>query len=162
MGHLTPFTKGMIIPLEGGGVPIIFQWNPYELHIDKDIKWKPLHVAGAEAPYFEYGCGEARKISLGIEVSQDNNSDFFVKGYLDAIVQLGYPTVRGQGVNRPPRLLLNLGASLNVICLVDDVKVKYGSHRGQSHYTYLAHPDTLLPKEGNVLVRLVEDIHFGQ
>ena len=163
MGSLTQFTRGMIIPLEGGSGPIIFQWNPYELHINKDIKWKPLHVAGAEAAYLEYGCGEPRHISIGIEVSQDNNSDFFVKGQLDALLDLSKCTVKGQGVDRPPRLLLQLGASLSVTCIVDDIRVRYGSHVGQRHhFTYLAHPDTLLPREGNVVARFLEDIHFGQ
>lgn len=151
------FTRAMIIPLESGGGPIIFQYNPYEFHIDKDIKWKGIHTAGRDQPHLEYGCGEARKISIGFEVSKYNNSDFFVIGYMRTILELSRPVVRGMGVNRPSRVQLIIGDSYNETCVIDDIKVRMGSHKGQQHhYTYLAEPISLLPKEGHILLRLLE------
>lgn len=147
----------MIIPLETGVQPIIFQYNPYEFHIDKDIKWKGIHTAGRDQPYLEFGSGEARKISIGFEVSKYNNSDFFVMGYMKSILELSRPIVRGMGVNRPTRIQLIIGLSYNETCVIDDIKVRMGSHRGQTgHHTYLAEPINLMPKEGHILLRLLE------
>jgi hypothetical protein len=151
------FTKALIIPLESGAPPIVFQYNPYEFHIDKDIKWKGIHTAGRDQPLLEYGSGEARRISIGFEVSKYNNSDFFVIGYMQSLLELSRPLVKGRGVNRPSRVQLIIGASYNETCVVDDIKIRMGSHKGQtSHHTYLADPVNLLPKEGHILVRLVE------
>jgi hypothetical protein len=147
----------MIIPIDDAGMPVIFQWNPYEVHIQKDIKWKGIHTAGREQPMFQYGCGEARQIGLSIEVSRMNNSDFFVQGFYEQLQDLARPRVRGMGVNRPPRVQLILGASLNVTCMIDNIHFRFGSHRGQQHhFTYLATPDMLLPKEGHVILKLIE------
>ena len=151
------YTKGMIVPIDNVAQIVTFQWNPYELHLKKDIKWKGIHTAGREQPVFQYGCGEAQVLGLSIEVSRYNNSDFFVKGFFDSLLELSKPLVRGMGVNRPPRVQVILGASINMRCFIDDIHIRYGDHRGQQHhYTYLATPDLLLPKDGHVIVKFVE------
>lgn len=154
---MAPFTKGMIIPIDGSGPTVIFQWNPYEVHVKKDVKWRGIHTAGREQPIFQYGCGEARVLSLSVEVSRYNNSDFFVQGFFDQLQALAVPSVFGMGVNRPTRVQAILGQSINMTCFIDDVHFRYGSHRGQQHhFTYLATPDNLLPKEGHVIIKLIE------
>jgi hypothetical protein len=151
------FTKGMIIPLEAFAEPVVFQWNPYEVHYDKVNKWAQLHPAGAERPIFHFGCGEARIISLSIEVSKHNNSDFFVKGWFDKLHKLTKPLVRGMGLNRPPEVQIILGGSLDAKAILKRVHFRMGSHRGQQHhFTYLAEPNMLLPKEGHVIIRAHE------
>jgi hypothetical protein len=151
------YTKGMIVPIDSVGQIVVFEWNPYELHNKKTVKWKGIHTAGREQPLYQYGCGEAQVISVSIEVSRWNNSDFFVQGFFDSLLELTKPLVQGAGVNRPPRVQLILGASINMTCFIDDVHVRYGSHRGQMHhYTYLATSDLLLPKEGHVIIKFKE------
>ena len=150
------YTKGLIIPVEINLAPVVFQYNPYEFHIDKDIKWKGVHTAGRDQPYLEFGCGEPRRVTFGIEVSKYNNSDFFVMGFIQTLLELSRPSVRGRGVNRPPRVQVILGASYNETCVIDDIKIRMGSHRANQHIAYLADPVFLLPKEGNILIRLLE------
>jgi hypothetical protein len=151
------FTKGMIVPIDGAGLPVVFQWNPHELQINKDVKWKGVHTAGREQPVYQYGCGEARSVGLSIEVSRMNNSDFFVKGFYEQLQDLARPRVRGMGVNRPPRVQLILGASVNMTCTIDNINFKFGS-RSQKGQAYLATADWLLPKEGYVIMKFVEYI----
>lgn len=154
---MADFTKGMIIPIDGAGQIVVFQWNPYELNITKATHWKGIHTAGREQPVYQYGCGEARVLNLSIEVSRDNNSDFFVVGFFDSLMELTRPYVFGMGVNRPTRVQVILGQSVNMTCFVDDVHFRMGSHVGQQkHHTYLATPDNLLPKEGHVIVKFKE------
>jgi hypothetical protein len=150
------FTKGMIIPIDPVAGVVVFQYNPYEIHVKKDIKWKGIHVAGREQPVYQYGCGEPVVLALSLEVSRENNSDFFVKGFFESLLMLTKPLVKNMGVNRPPRCQIILGQDINMTGFVDDVHIRYGSHRGQQHYTYLANPDTLLPKEGHVVIKFVE------
>jgi hypothetical protein len=147
----------MIVPIDNAGGIVTFQYNPYELHLKKEVKWKGIHTAGRQQPVFQYGCGEARVLGLSIEVSQANNADFFVCGFFDSLQLLAEPIVFGMGVNRPPRVQVILGDSLSMTCFIDDLHIRYGSHRGQQHhYTYLAHPDTLYPREGHVIIKFVE------
>lgn len=151
------FTRGMIVPIDGAANIVTFEWNPYEVQIIKDTHWRGIHVAGREQPVFQYGCGEAQKVVLAIEVSQTNNPDFFVRGYFDTLTDLARPYVIGMGVNRPTRVQLILGDDLNMCCFIERLGFRYGSHRGQTHHhTYLAHPDTLYPREGHVVIDLME------
>jgi hypothetical protein len=151
------WTKGMILPLEGFGSPVVFQWNPYEMHLDKTNKWAALHPAGGERPIFHYGCGEARIISLSIEISQHNNSDFFVKGWMDKLHKLTKPLVKGSGISRPPQVQVIIGGHLDCTAIIKRVHFRMGSHRGQQHhFTYLAEPNMLLPRDGHVIIRMHE------
>jgi hypothetical protein len=151
------FTKGMIIPIDGGGGPVVFEFNPYEVHINKIVKWHPQYAAGREMPYWHHGCGESRVVSFSMELSRDNNSNSFVKSFIDSVLALTKPTVKGAGLDRPPKCQAILGASLTLTCIVHDVKVRFGSHHGQRmHYSYLADPGSLLPSEGHLITHLLE------
>ena len=155
------YTQGMIIPYPSDDAEvgiITFEYNPYEIHLDKEVQWAKVHVAGRDQPYMHFGCGEVQKLTLAIEVNKSNNSDFFVKGFMDDLNKLTKPTVQGAGMTRPPRVQLILGAHFGDsgdVFVVKRVHVRYGAHRGQQHhFTYLADNLSLLPKEGHVLVHL--------
>jgi hypothetical protein len=64
-----PFTRGMIIPLDGDASVFTFQWNPKAVIQDKKIKWQHLKVAGREQPYQQYGCGEPKIVIFPFSVS---------------------------------------------------------------------------------------------
>lgn len=149
----------MIVPIDPVANIVVFQYNPYEVHFKKDIKWRGIHSTGREQPVFQYGCGEGKVLGFSIEVSRYNNSDFFVKGFFDSLLMFSKPLVKGMGIDRPPKLQIILGQDINMTGFIDDIHIRYGSHRGQTgHFAYPATPDTLLPKEGHVIVKFVEYI----
>jgi hypothetical protein len=144
----------MIIPIDGGQ-SVVFQYNPYDVQISKSARWKGINVAGREQPVLQYGCGDAARVNLAIEVSNENNGDFFVKGFMDALLENTKPLSRGLGVDCNPRVQLILGASIDMCCVIDKLILRFGG-RQQNPYTYLADRVSLLPKNGHVIIDLME------
>lgn len=150
------YTRGMLISL-GGGRSVVFQYNPYEWDIDKNVNWHEVPAAGREQGYLEYGCGRARRITLNIEVSRDCNSEYFVQNFFDAILSMTKPTSMGMGASRPGQVQLIMGASFSMTAVIEKVKIRFAPRKGGGGF-YMADPVTLLPKEGTVTVILAEDI----
>ena len=150
------YTRGMLLPLEGGGMPVIFQYNPFELNIGKGAHWAQLPTAGRDQPYLQFGCGTPRKVQMNMEVSRGNNGPEYVKVMCEAVEALTKPTVRGAGLDRPPIVQLILGAHLSLSCIVHNAQTRFGSHRGQRAQTYMAEPYGLLPKEAVINIVLLE------
>ena len=139
-------TSGMLIPLEGGGGPIEFQWNPHKIHRSKKIKWNKLSVAGREQPILQYGCGEAQVWKIEFDVSRYNRGDSNVKSTVDKIFQLTKPTV-GSFVKRPTKVNFIMGSAFNVTCFVESIDVEYGP---------MYNPQSLLPYMSKVIMVLEE------
>lgn len=140
------FTKGMLIPIGGGGSPIIFQWNPATIKYSRSANWHSLPAAGNNQPFLQYTCGGANLISFIIDVSRYNNSDFFVRGTIGALVALASASNSSGSINRPPKVMFISGESLSVLCVVDKVAVNFGIR---------ANPNTLLPYEAKVNITLL-------
>jgi len=147
----------MLVPLDILMMPVVFQYNPYEIHEDSIADWQQLAVAGREAPYLHFGCGRVHRVSFSLEISRNDRGDNWVKTFSDSIRRLTKPLVRGAGLHRPTRVQAILGAHLNMTCVVEDAKVRYGAHRGMTHHmTYMAAPLTLLPRDGHITIHLFE------
>lgn len=141
-----PNTSAMLIPMEGGGGPIGFQWNPHKIHRSKKIKYNQLRVAGREQPILQYGCGEAQTYTIEFDVSRYNRGDSHVKDTVDKIFKLTKPTVGGF-IKRPPRCEFILGDAINVTVFVASIDVEYGP---------LYNPTSLLPYMSKVTMVLEE------
>ncbi len=151
------WTRGLIIPLEGLAAPVVFQFNPYEVSIDKAANWHPIPVAGRDQPYLHFGCGNPHKVSFGLEVSRQDNPASFIPAFIELMELLTKPVVMAAGLRRPPVCQLVLGGAMNMTCVVQDVKTKYGAHVGSDkHFTYLGDPYTLSPKHANFMITFLE------
>ena len=145
-GGDTQFTRGMLIPLDGDADVVTFQWNPKSVIIDKEIKWQHLRVAGREAPFQQYGCGEVRKIIFPFTISNYNNGSDFVMTVHTSLLKFTQPTAGGT-VKRPPLVQLILGSYLNLQCFVRSCKF-------QSEEFFS--PQTLYPSSCDALLTLEE------
>jgi hypothetical protein len=141
-----PNTSAILVALEGGGGHIGFQWNPHKIKESKKIKWNQLRVAGREQPILQYGCGEARVLTIVFHVSRYNRGDGNVKSTVDKIFALTKPTVGGF-VKRPPRCEFILGEAIKFTCYVQSIDVEYGP---------LYNPTSLLPYMATVTITLEE------
>lgn len=141
-----PFTKGMIIPTEGGGSPILFQWNPSTVNENKGVRWAKLSPIGREQPILQYSIGQARVISFQIDVSESGGLGMDAKAYIEQFLELTKPSVGGN-VKRPPKLQLILGQALKMTCVLTGVSNSYGP---------LFHPLTLGPQQSKVQLTFTE------
>jgi len=119
---MRPFTRGQIIPLDGGGGSIQFQWNPKTVEGPGGrAEYAQLKCAGGEQPFLQFACGDVPEIRLDLDISGQDKSPGFVKSQVDALVKLTKPVARGQGVNRPPRVQLIFGP-IREKCVVVEVR----------------------------------------
>lgn len=139
-------TSAMIVPIDGGGGPITFQWNPHKIKRSKKIKWNQLRIAGREQPILQYGCGEAQIYTIEFDISRYNRGDSHVKSTIDNIFKLTKPTVGGF-VKRPPRVEFILGSAIKVTCVIQSIDADYGP---------LYHPTSLMPYMSKVTIVLEE------
>ncbi|MEW6352509.1 MAG: hypothetical protein AB1646_25970 [Thermodesulfobacteriota bacterium] len=148
MSALIPFMRGMILPLEGGGQAIIFEWNPKQIEgPGAKAEYAQIKTAGRETPFLQYSNGDVISIRFDLELSRSDFGDGYVKGVVDNLVRLTKPTVRGQGVNRPPRVKFLFGNLLRRTCIVAEVNPVF---KGQFN------PLTLEPYGASVSVLLWE------
>jgi len=142
------FVKGMVIPTEGGGGPILFQWNPRTVKEDKGARWAKLQPIGREQPILQFSIGQARVISFNIDVSEPGGTGMSAKSYIDQFIELTKPSVGGN-VKRPPKLQLILGQAIKMTCVLTAVSNAYGP---------LFHPMTLGPQQSTVRLTFTEFI----
>ena len=138
-------TKGMLIPESGS--PLSFEWNPSEVTETKHIKWAQIHVAGRETPVLQYGCGEAKHYSFILILSRKDQGDDFVAKQCKTLLDMTEPTVKGAGVDRPGSVTFKLGDTVNMKCVIEEIKAIY-------EQPFL--PDNLAPCFGKVHIKLLE------
>jgi hypothetical protein len=132
----------MIIPLEGGGGPVRFQWNPERINgPSASPNWVPIRVYGRELPYYQYTTGGTSAIQFVIQLSAGDAGPAFVKGIIERLHRLTKPMPGMGGAKHPPRVIVILGAALREMCVLREV-------RPERHG--VADPGTLQHHEANV------------
>ncbi len=144
---MPPFTQGALIPLEGGGSEIWFQWNPANVDEAHKAEYAEIKVSGRDSPFLEYSNGATTTYSFDLDISRSDNGDDYVQSAVQSLVQMTKATVQGQGVNRPPRVLFVFGSLFSKECVVAEANPKYW---GQFN------PITLMPYQATVHVVLNE------
>ena len=134
---------GMIIGIEFP-VVIPFQWNPQIINVHKKPSWHKLYPAGAEGPVYHYGAGEPDTSSFLMDLSKSGGG---VANVMEALKQLTKPVVRGWGVKRPPLVSLVIGATIQQVGFIVDVKGAYGP---------IFDPRTYVALQGKVTVTFEE------
>lgn len=144
-----PFTRGLIVPIEGTASPVVFQWNPEEIDgPGGDANWVPIDVAGREQPYLQYTHGNLSVIEFELQFSRHDNPDGYVQNQIDNLVNLTKPTVKMAGLSRPPLVMLILGNRPRTTCVVKSAEPStFGT----------AHPISLDPYQAAVRVKLWEN-----
>jgi hypothetical protein len=147
----------MIIPLEGSAQPVVFYMNAWEIHDNIKAKYNLMSPAGREQPFLQYAHGDVRRISYNVEIPQYDFGEDYVKSQIDALEALRYPSVKGQGISRPPVCQLVSGQHINRRVVVEYVQSRFGSHRGITHHqTYLADSVTLMPRRVDARINFLE------
>ena len=140
------YVRGQVIPLEGGGSPVRFQFNPHRYDGPTAVAgWDQVKVAGRDQPWLQFSCGETTVLKVDIKLSSDGGAS--VKDQVDALTAFKRPTVRGAGVNHPPRLKLILGSFVRLNCVLKEVSPSFG---------HPADPATLMPYHGDLTLTFWE------
>lgn len=142
------FSKAMLIPVDGSCGPVVFQWNPPFVKHTRDAKWIKMKSAGNDMPQLQYTCGDPTKFSFEFDVSRYNNSDFFVKGFADNLMDMTLASKGpGAAVQRPPKVTFVMGQFIRKNVVVEHVEIIYGQ---------LFNPSSLLPYLAKVKIVLKE------
>lgn len=140
-------TRGMIIPIDGGGSVVRFQWNPKEVQSAVQAEWAVIKTAGSEQPFLQFCNGEAPTLQFDLEYSRSDNNDGFVLAQVQAIQRLTKPLVKGASMSRPPLVKFVMGSLPRPTCIVKQANAVFSG---------LFHPTSLLPYEAKVSVILWE------
>lgn len=147
---MNQFIRGMIIPIEGGVSPIRFQWNPRELQgFGARAEYAVLKVAGREAPFLQFACGDVRQLDIELKFTKGGSDDGYVMGMVNALQQLTKPLVMGATLHRPPRVMWVFGEMPKRRCVITRADPRF-------HGLFSS---TLAPHEATVSLTLLE--HTG-
>jgi len=139
-------TAGQIIPIDGGGGAIRFQWNPREITgPTASAQYAVIAVAGREFPYLEYSNGQQSHIRFDLEYSTASDNGSLVKSNFQALNALTKPSVRGASMSRPPRVMFIFGSFLRERCVVVEV---------QPNFSKVFHEADLMPLHAKIGVTL--------
>lgn len=136
----------MIMSLDGGGGRVQFYWNPQTIETNKDTKWNHLAAAGREQDILQYSCGAPIYYQFEVDLTRAGGESY-VKDTTEKLLEMCKPSVKGAGVDRPPRVKLILGQAINATCIIASVSSKYGP---------LYDPGSLNPYFGKLTLKLVE------
>jgi len=119
-------TRGMIMPIEGGIPPFVFEWNPETINgpVNK-AKYGQLSAAGSEYPILQYGHGDVQHIQFELDYSRYDNPDSFVIRAYEHLDSMRKPTIMMAGLLRPPRVYFCFGNAINKECVVVEVAPKF-------------------------------------
>lgn len=141
--------RGMILAMDPGIAPIRFQWNPDVLNgPTASATWSPIAVAGREFPYLQYASGGVSNIPLDLTYHTESDSGAAVTAAFWALNALTTPRKRGLSYNRPPLVILILGAFLREVCVVTEVRPNFIIGTGP----YFS--NTLLPAQAKISINL--------
>lgn len=143
---MRPFIRGMLIPLDGGAGPVIFQWNPAEVTgPDANPQYATIGVAGRQFPLVQYSNGKDSVIRFDLQASRTMSAADVMDLY-DSLIALTKPQSLGQGVARPPKVRFMLGDFLNENVVVQQVQPKFSR---------MFDPVSILPTEAKISVTLL-------
>jgi hypothetical protein len=141
-------TKGQIIPIDGPGPSIRFQWNPAKIEGPVvNAEYVMIPVAGRDAPYIQYSHGKEKRIRFTIEVSRYNNDDGYVNSVYNSLRALTQPSMKLAGVSRPPRVMLIIGSFLRAVCVLIEVTPSFEG---------IFSPNSLLPHNAKYTLTFLE------
>ncbi len=137
--------KGMMMPIDGGGAPVVFQYNPCELNgPSAEAEYATIGVGGSEHPYMQYSHGKESVIQFEL-VSARDMGEGQVKAMHQALVALTKPEKKGVGPGSPPRVMFILGGFIREKCIVKSV---------QPRFRRFHNPESLMPNEGRFQITL--------
>jgi hypothetical protein len=141
------FAKGMLIPIDFGFAPVIFQWNPVALPGPLvNPEYASIGTYGREYPYREYVGGKDSGFRLELLFTSDDGTGASVIAAWKQLEDLTRPRPSGMGGNRPPRVMVILPGWLREICVVTEVSPQFVIGRGGKYR------ETLAPSEATISV----------
>lgn len=144
-----PFIRGMLLPLDGGAGPVIFQWNPTRMKgPNASASWAATAVAGREHPYLQYTSGQQSNIPLDLIYQTESDGGAAVIAAFWQLMALTTPTPRGVSYQRPPLVVLRIGSWPSEICVVTEIRPDFAIGTGPEF------ANTLLPAEATISVNL--------
>ena len=149
MALTAPYNQGVIIPIDGGGGVIRFQYNPDTVNgPSAQAKWAQIEVSGREFPYLQYSNGNVSQIRFDLIFATRDDSGASVKSRWQSLNSLTIPSSRGGGLSRPPIVMLILGTFLRERCVVAEITPYFRIGRGPNF------ADSLLPDQARIGITL--------
>jgi len=136
------FVRGMIIPIDFGNAPVIFQWNP--IGIPGPLvspEYASIGTYGRELPYNEYVGGKDSVFRLDLLFPSEDGTVVSVIAAGEQLEALTSPSPSGMGGNRPTRVMVILVGWFRKLCVITEVSPQYLLGRGGQY------KDTLAPVE---------------
>ena len=141
------FVKGMILPIEFGYVPVLFQWNPTNIPGPLvSPEYASIGTYGREYPYREYVGGKDSSFRLELLFISDDGTGSDVIAAWRQLENLTSPRRTGLGGNRPPRVMVILQGWFRELCVITEVSPQLVIGRGGSYAR------TLAPSEATISV----------
>jgi hypothetical protein len=152
---MNAFVKGQIIPIEGDAASVQFDFNPKQIDgPEAKAGWDVMKVAGAEHPILQHSCRDPVKLGFTLQIVFWGGSQSQVEDQVERVLDLTAPSVRGAGVNHPPRVKLILaGFKKRRTCVVESVKPLYSK---------IMAPFTATPYYAEVTITFLERPQNGQ
>jgi hypothetical protein len=139
---------GMLIPMGGGGGPVVFPWNPEMLNGPNIApQYAQIDVAGKESPYLQFANGGPQELSFDLHVVR-NMSPADCWQLYTALEGLTKPVKQGPGPAAPPKVQVILGP-IRGRYVVTAVGPKFGR---------VFNPNSLDPEEAVISVKLTKYI----
>ena len=128
---MLPFMRGQLIPIDGGSGPIRFQWNPREITgPTAKADYAILKCAGGIQPFLQFACRDVPETHFELIFTGERLDDSSVIDRVEALQRLTEPTVRGQGIARPPRVKFIMGNFPRQTCVVVEAQPVYSQMHG--------------------------------
>lgn len=103
--------KGMILPIDSIGAPVLFQYNPDVLRGPTIApQYAALSVAGRELPYLQYSGGGMSAMPFDLTFHTESDGGAAVMAAWLSLVSLTSAFSFGFGAARPPRVIFILGS----------------------------------------------------
>ena len=118
--------KVHIVAIDGEAKPVVAQYNPTEITIDKRVPWNKHKNPKGNVPMLEFTNAESRVLSMdlffdGLEGECD------VRGAVDALMGLTLIDVKAKSDSErhPPRVLVVFGLGESFRGVIESIKVSY-------------------------------------
>jgi hypothetical protein len=131
------FSKGMILPVDGMGSPVIFQFNPQAVQgPTAQLEYAQINVVGRQYPYLQYSNGKPGEIRVQLQFAGQHDGGASVASAYYALESLTTPSplniglAFGSMMSRPPRVMFIMGDFLRELAVVVNLSPNFTIGRG--------------------------------
>jgi len=114
--------KGSITPVDPEGDPILFEYNPSEFEVTKEVGWAEIGVPGLDYPLQQFIRGHLKSMNVEAYLNRDHyDRAYDVRAAVEALELLIESTAK---TGAPPVCIFHWG-KFDFVCVVGSVSTSY-------------------------------------